>query len=82
VCNLGTGRGFSVREIIAAAERVTGHKVPVVYGARRPGDAIALYADPSRAHDLLGWEAKYKDPEAIIASVWRWMQAHPKGYPQ
>jgi len=82
VCNLGTGRGFSVREIIAAAERVTDRKVPVVYGARRAGDAVALYADPSRAKALLGWEAKYKDPATIIASVWRWMQAHPKGYPR
>jgi len=56
--------------------------VPVVYGARRAGDAVALYADPSRAKALLGWEAKYKDPATIIASVWRWMQAHPKGYPR
>ncbi len=81
VCNLGTGRGFSVREIIAAAERVTGRKAPVTYGPRRPGDAVALYADPRRAKALLGWEARYADPETIIASVWRWMQRHPKGYP-
>ena len=47
-CNLGTGNGFSVKQIIAAAEKVTGKKVPVVYGPRRAGDAIALYADPSR----------------------------------
>src|SRR5688500_17659644 len=65
--NLATGRGFSVKDIIAAAERVTGKKVPVTSGPRRPGDAIALYADPSRARQLLGWEAKHKDPEAIIA---------------
>jgi len=81
-CNLGTGRGFSVKEIIAAAEKVTGRKVPVSYGARRPGDAIALYADPRRARELLGWEARHRDPETIIASVWRWMQAHPRGYTQ
>src|SRR5439155_2256784 len=49
VCNLGTGRGFSVKEIIATAEKVTGKKVPVTYAPRRAGDAIALYADPSRA---------------------------------
>jgi UDP-glucose 4-epimerase len=79
-CNLGTGRGFSVKEIIAAAEKVTGKKAPVTYGPRRAGDAIALYADPSRAKQLLGWEAKYKDPEVIIKSAWNWFNNHPKGY--
>src|SRR5688572_19236434 len=54
-CNLGTGRGFSVKEIIAACERVTGKKVPVTYGPRRAGDAVALYADPSRARRVLEW---------------------------
>jgi UDP-glucose 4-epimerase len=66
VCNLGTGNGFSVREIIKAVEKVTGKRVPVEEHGRRAGDAIALYADPSRAKQLLGWEAKYKDPETII----------------
>ena len=81
-CNLGTGNGFSVKEIIATAEKVTGKKAPVTYGPRRPGDAIALYADPSRAKKLLGWEAKYKDPETIIRSAWNWFKDHPKGYPK
>jgi UDP-glucose 4-epimerase len=79
-CNLGTGKGFSVKEIIATAEKVTGKKVPVTYGPRRAGDAIALYADPSRAKQLLGWEAKYKDPETIIRSAWNWFKDHPRGY--
>ena len=78
--NLGTGNGFSVREIIKTAEKVTGKKAPVTYGPRRAGDAIALYADPSRAKSLLGWEAKYKDPETIIRSAWNWFSKHPKGY--
>jgi UDP-glucose 4-epimerase len=78
--NLGTGRGFSVKEIIKAAEKVTGKKVPVTFGPRRPGDAIALYADPSRAKQTLGWEAKHKDPETIIRSAWNWFSKHPKGY--
>jgi UDP-glucose 4-epimerase len=82
VCNLGTGRGFSVHEIVAAAERVTGRKAPVTYGPRREGDAVSLYADPSRAKALLGWEARHKDPETIIASAWRWMQRNPRGYPE
>jgi UDP-glucose 4-epimerase len=78
--NLGTGRGFSVKEIIATAEKVTGKKVPVVYGPRRAGDAIALYADPSKAKQILGWEAKYRDPETIIGSAWNWFSKHPRGY--
>lgn len=78
--NLGTGRGFSVKEIIAAAEKVTGKKVPVEYGPRRAGDAVALYADPSAAKGILGWEAKHKDPESIIRSAWNWFSKHPKGY--
>jgi UDP-glucose 4-epimerase len=79
-CNLGTGRGFSVKEIIATAEKVAGKKAPVTYGPRRAGDAVALWADPSRAKTLLGWEAKYKDPETIIRSAWNWFSKHPKGY--
>ena len=79
-CNLGTGKGFSVKEIIKTAEKVTGKKAPVTYGPRRPGDAIALYADPSRAKKLLGWEAKHKDPESIIRSAWNWFSKHPNGY--
>jgi UDP-glucose 4-epimerase len=80
VCNLGTGHGFSVKEIIATAEKVTAKKVGVDYGPRRPGDAVALYADPSRAKRVLGWEAKYKDPETIIRSAWNWFKDHPRGY--
>lgn len=79
-CNLGTGNGFSVRQIIAAAEKVTGKKVPVKFGQRRSGDAVALYADPSKARQVLGWEAKYKDPEIIIRSAWNWFEKHPRGY--
>jgi len=79
-CNLGTGRGFSVKEIIAAVEKVAGRKMPVEYGPRRAGDAIALYADPSLAKKLLGWEAKHKDPETIIRSAWNWHSKNPRGY--
>jgi UDP-glucose 4-epimerase len=79
-CNLGTGNGFSVKQIIASVEKVTGKKVPVKYGPRRAGDAIALWADPSRAKSLLGWEAKHKDPETIIRSAWNWFEKHPHGY--
>jgi UDP-glucose 4-epimerase len=78
--NLGTGRGFSNREIIATVEKVTGKKVAVKEGPRRAGDAVALYADPSKARQVLGWEAKHKDPETIIRSAWNWFSKHPKGY--
>lgn len=78
--NLGTGRGFSVREIIQAAERVTGRAAPVEYGPRRPGDAIALYADPSAARKLLDWKARYTDPEEIIRTAWHWFDKRPDGY--
>jgi len=80
ICNLGTGTGFSVLEIIKTVEKVTGKKVPVTYGPRRAGDAIALWANPSRAKQLLGWEAKHKDPETIIRSAWNWFEKHPRGY--
>ena len=78
--NLGTGRGFSNREIIKTVEKVTGKKVPVEEAPRRPGDAVALYADPSRAKQFLGWEAKHTDPESIIRSAWNWHSKHPHGY--
>jgi UDP-glucose 4-epimerase len=78
--NLGTGAGFSVKEIIATVEKVSGKKVPHKIGPRRAGDAIALYADPSYAKKAFGWEAKHKDPETIIRSAWKWFENHPKGY--
>ncbi len=80
--NLGTGQGFSVKEIIATAEKVTGKKVDITYGRRRAGDAIALYADPAYARQRLGWEAKIKDPETIIRSAWNWFSKNPMGYPK
>jgi len=79
-CNLGTGRGFSVKEIIRAAEEVTGKPVNVEYGPRRAGDAVALYSSPERAKERLGWQAKYREPKEIIASAWNWFQKHPHGY--
>jgi UDP-glucose-4-epimerase GalE len=77
--NLGTGRGFSVKEIIATAETITGKKVPVTYGARRAGDPAELVANPQRAKELLGWEAQYKDPRSHIQHAWNWMMGPRKG---
>ena len=78
--NLGTGTPNSVREIIAAVEEVTGLKVPVVEDARRAGDPPALYADSSKAQRELGWQIKYTNVKDIIATAWKWHQAHPNGY--
>ena len=81
-CNLGTGGGFSVKEIIATAEKVTGKKAPVTYGphAVRGCDCGCIPPTRDRAKELLGWEAKYKDPETIIRSSWKWHKEHPRGY--
>ena len=72
--NLGTGRGYSVKEIIEAAERAAGRPVPVRYAPRRPGDPPVLIADPGQARAALGWDAKWTDIDAIIASAWTWAQ--------
>jgi UDP-glucose-4-epimerase GalE len=78
--NLGTGRGFSVKEIIATAEKVTGKTVPVSYGPRRAGDPPELICNPAKAKAVLGWEAQHKDPHAHIQSAWNWMCQPHKGH--
>lgn len=72
--NLGNGRGFSIREVIAAVERVTGRSIPVTVAARRAGDPAVLIADSARAVDELGWRPKYQDLGTIIAHAWAWEQ--------
>jgi UDP-arabinose 4-epimerase len=69
--NLGTGRAYSILEIVSAIERVTGRKVPVIHAARRPGDPAALVADVARAERLLEFRPKYSDLETIIETTWR-----------
>lgn len=71
--NLGTGKGYSVQEVVATVERATGRKVPTHIGARRAGDPAELVADPSRAEKLLNWKAK-RSLEEIISSAWKWAQ--------
>ncbi len=78
--NLGVGRGHSVREVIAAVERATGRRVPVVEKRRRPGDAVALYADASKITRELGWKPRYTDIVETVASAARWFEANPRGY--
>ena len=69
--NLGTGRAYSILEIVSAIERVTGRSVPVIHAARRPGDPATLVADASRAERLLEFRPKYSDLETIIETTWR-----------
>jgi UDP-glucose 4-epimerase len=78
--NLGIGRGYSVREVIEAAQRVTGLEIPIEYGDRRPGDPAVLYANAQKIHDELGWLARYSEIDEIVATAWRWMRNHPNGY--
>jgi UDP-glucose-4-epimerase GalE len=70
--NLGTGRGHSVREVVAAAERVSGRKVPTRAAPRRPGDPPALVADPRLAADLFGWRAEFSDLDTITRTALAW----------
>jgi UDP-glucose 4-epimerase len=77
--NLGTGRGHSVLEVIAAASRAIGREVPYRVVERRPGDVAATWADPSLAHKALGWEATL-DLDAMAADHYRWQAQNPQGY--
>jgi len=77
--NLGTGRGYSVLDMIAAAARAVGRDIPYEIVARRPGDIAATYADPSYAAELLGWRAG-RDLDAMVRDHWRWQRDNPDGY--
>ena len=77
--NLGTGNGSSVLEVIAAASKAVGREIPYEVVDRRPGDVTAAWADPSLAHELLGWRAD-RGLDAICADAWRWQSANPQGY--
>jgi UDP-glucose 4-epimerase len=77
--NLGTGRGTTVLEIVAAASAAVGRPLPYEIRARRPGDAVEVYADPSLARTALGWEAT-RSVEDMCADHWRWQSRHPFGF--
>ena len=78
--NLGTGNGLSVKEIINAAEEVTGLKVKYDICPRRPGDPARLIACSDRARTMLKWQPKYESAHDIIESAWKWQLKHPEGY--
>lgn len=79
--NVGTGHGYSVREVIETCRSVTGHAIAADVVARRAGDPPALVADARRLQDTLGWQATRSDLKGIVQSAWAWHQAHPNGYP-
>jgi UDP-glucose 4-epimerase len=80
VFNIGTGIGHSVKEIVAACEKVVGRPIPQEIAARRPGDPPRLVADPAKIKTRLGWSPRFTDIEETIATAWAWHRSHPHGY--
>ena len=80
ICNLGTGSGYSVREVVELAREVTGHAIPAEVVGRRAGDPARLVSGGTRARDLLGWVPRKPELRAILEDAWRFHQAHPEGY--
>lgn len=78
--NLGSGGGFSVREVIEAARKVTGHPIPEKILPRRPGDPASLVADPGRAGKTFGWKTRQSTLDEIMSTAWAWHSSHPDGY--
>lgn len=80
VFNLGNGSGFSVKEMIESARRVTGHEIPAKICERRAGDPARLIASSKKAKEILNWEPKFTNVEEIIASAWKWHKNNPNGF--
>ena len=79
ICNLGTGKGYSVLDVIKAYEKACGKTLPYVIDPRRPGDIATVYADPAKAKNELGWQAQY-GIEEMCADSWKWQSMNPNGY--
>ena len=78
--NVGNSRGYSIREVVETARRVTGRQIPAIEADRRPGDPAVLVADAAKLRRTLGWQPRYSSPESILSTAWIWKQAHPNGY--
>jgi len=80
VYNLGNGQGFSVREVVDVARKVTGHPIPVIESPRRAGDSAVLIARSEKIRRELGWQPRFGDLQSIVESAWQWHRSHPDGY--
>jgi UDP-glucose 4-epimerase len=80
IFNLGSGNGFSVKEMIDSAKKATGQDIKVIIGKRRAGDPARLVASSEKAERVLGWQPKYTSMEAIISTAWNWHKTHPNGF--
>lgn len=80
IFNLGNGVGFTVKEVIETARRITGHSIPAREEARRAGDPSTLIASSEKAKQVLGWKPNYDDLSTIISTAWKWHKSHPDGY--
>ena len=78
--NLGMGKGISVKEIVDACRKVTGHPIPIKMCPRRPGDPLALYASGNKARRVLGWNPKHSDVDTMVRDAWTAHQKFPNGY--
>jgi UDP-glucose-4-epimerase GalE len=78
--NLGIGKGYSVKQVLESARRVTRCEIPVEYGPRRAGDPAVLFADAGKIRRELGWSARYTGIDEIITTAWNWFKDHPDGY--
>jgi UDP-glucose 4-epimerase len=79
--NLGSGDGYTVKQVIETCRRVTGHPIPAIERPRRPGDPAKLVASSKRISAELAWKPKFNKLQDIVASAWAWHKAHPNGYP-
>lgn len=80
IFNLGNGVGFTVKEVVECARKVTGHPIPAKISPRRAGDPAQLIASSEKAKNILGWRPEHADLEEIISSAWKWHKSHPQGY--
>ena len=80
VFNLGNGVGFTVKEVIDCARRVTGHPIPAETCPRRAGDPAQLIASSVKAKEVLGWKPRFDDLDTIMSTAWGWHKSHPHGF--
>lgn len=80
IFNLGNGVGFTVKEVVETARKVTGYPIPAKEEPRRSGDPSMLIASSAKAKEVLGWNPQYADLETIIGTAWNWHKNHPNGY--